>query len=45
MIFVVYVSGKFIEYFSIWSDLHNVFIVPEVNLRWWSLATTKITKA
>lgn len=45
MIFVVFVSGKYIEYFSIWSDLHNVFIVLEVNLRWWSLATTKITKA
>ena len=45
MIFVVFVSGKYIEYFSIWSDLHNVFIVPEVNLRWWSLETIKITKA
>ena len=45
MIFVVFVSGKYIEYFSIWSDLHNVFIVLEVNLRWWSLATIKMTKA
>lgn len=45
MIFVVFVSGKYIEYFSIWSNLHNVFIVSEVNLRWWSLETIKMTKA
>lgn len=45
MIFVVFVCGKYIEYFSIWSNLHNVFIVLEVNLRWWSLATIKTTKA